>query len=74
MIKQNKGSYFHYINQKNLITEKYAWQIGYSAFSVSISAIDKVHRYIKNQKRHQRKRTFREEYDAFLRLYGFDNE
>ncbi len=74
VIKQVKGSTSHYINQQNLIPEKFSWQSGYSAFSVSESTVDKVHRYIKNQKQHHKRKTFQEEYDEFLRFYGFDNE
>jgi len=74
VIKQVKGSTSHYINQQNLIPEKFSWQTGYSAFSVSESASDKVHRYIKNQKQQHKRKTFQEEYHEFLRLYGFDNE
>jgi len=73
VIKQVKGSSSHVINQQNLIPEKFAWQTGYSAFSVSESALNKAYWYIKKQKQHHSKRTFQEEYDAFLRLYGFDN-
>jgi REP element-mobilizing transposase RayT len=74
IIKQVKGSTSHYINQNNLIPEKFAWQTGYAAFSVSESAIDKVYRYIKNQKEHHRRKLFQEEYNEFLKLYGFGDE
>jgi REP element-mobilizing transposase RayT len=50
VIKQIKGSSSHYINQHNLIFEKFAWQKGYAAFSVDDSSIDKVYKFIKNQK------------------------
>ena len=73
VIKQVKGSSSHYINQNNLIPEKFAWQTGYASFSISESAIDKVYQYIKNQKQHHRRKSFQEEYEEFLTLYGFDN-
>jgi len=72
VIKQIKGSSSHYINQNNLIAEKFAWQTGYAAFSVSESAVEKVFLYIKNQKKHHHKKTFTEEYEAFLKLYGLN--
>ena len=50
VIKQIKGSSSHYINQNNFIFEKFAWQKGYAAFSISESAVDIVYQYIKNQK------------------------
>jgi REP element-mobilizing transposase RayT len=74
VIKQIKGSSSHFINQNNLISEKFAWQTGYAAYSVSESVLDKVFHYIKNQKTHHQKKSFQQEYDEFLKLYGLDNE
>ena len=72
IVKQIKGSSSHFINQNNLIVEKFAWQTGYAAYSVSESAVEKVFEYIKNQKSHHQKKTFQQEYEAFLKLYGLD--
>lgn len=72
VIKQIKGSSSHFINQNNLIAEKFAWQTGYAAFSVSESVVDKVFQYIKNQKQHHAKKAFQQEYDEFLKLYGLE--
>jgi hypothetical protein len=73
VIKQIKGSSSHFINQENFISEKFSWQTGYAAYSVSESVLDKVFHYIKNQKQHHTKRTFQQEYDDFLKLYGLNN-
>jgi REP element-mobilizing transposase RayT len=70
VIKQIKGSSSHYINQNNLIDLKFAWQTGYAAYSVSESVVEKVFHYIKNQKAHHQKKSFQEEYEAFIKLYG----
>jgi REP element-mobilizing transposase RayT len=74
VIKQIKGSSSHYINQNNLISDKFAWQVGYAAYSVSESVVDKVFQYIKNQKQHHQKKTSQQEYEDFLKLYGLENE
>ncbi len=74
VIKQTKGSSSHFINQENIIAEKFAWQTGYAAYSVSESVVEKVFQYIKIQKQHHQKKTFQQEYDDFLKLYGFDTE
>lgn len=68
IIKQIKGSSSHFINQNNLTSEKFAWQTGYAAFSVSESVVEKVFLYIKNQKSHHQKKTFQQEFDDFLEL------
>ncbi len=72
VIKQVKGSSSHFVNQNNLCTERFAWQTGYAAYSVSESAVTKVKAYIKNQKAHHQKKSFQEEYQAFLSLYGLE--
>lgn len=59
VIKQIKGSSSHFINQNNLINEKFAWQTGYAAYSVSESVVEKVFHYIKNQKQHHEKKVFK---------------
>jgi REP element-mobilizing transposase RayT len=74
VIKQIKGSSSHYINQNNLISDKFAWQVGYAAYSVSESVVEKVFQYIKNQKQHHQKKTSQQEYEDFLKLYGLENE
>lgn len=74
VIKQVKGSVSHFINEQSLISEAFSWQTGYAAFSISESGLVKVFEYISNQKNHHVKKTFQQEYDAFLKLYGFENE
>ena len=71
VLKQVKGSSSHHMNQNDFAPEKFAWQTGYGAFSVSESGIQKVYDYIKSQKEHHRLKTFEEEYISFLALYGF---
>lgn len=74
VLKQVKGSSSHFINQNNLITEKFSWQTGYPAYSVSESGVEKVFHYIKNQKQHHQKKSFQQEYDAFLNLYNLNSK
>lgn len=45
------------------------WQDGYGAFSVNPSEVDAVIHYIENQKLHHSKKTFQDEYRAFLKKY-----
>jgi REP element-mobilizing transposase RayT len=74
IIKQVKGSCSHEINKQNITKEKFAWQTGYAAYSVSESATEKVYHYIKNQKKHHEKITFQKEYENYIRLHGLQNE
>lgn len=52
--------------------EKFAWQTGYAAFSVSKSNAEEVKRYIAGQEQHHEKVTFQEEVVAFLTKHGID--
>lgn len=74
VIKQIKGSSSHFINQNNLTNGKFSWQTGYAAYSVSESVLDKVFYYIKNQKMHHQKKSFHQEYNDFLKIYGFEQD
>jgi putative transposase len=52
---------------------RFAWQEGYSAFSVSISNTPVVARYIRDQEQHHRKMTFEQEYRALLQRHGIED-
>jgi REP element-mobilizing transposase RayT len=73
VIKQIKGSSSHWINEQDLIADKFSWQTGYAAYSVSESILERVNLYIKNQKQHHKQKSFQQEYESFLKLYGFEN-
>ena len=74
VIKQIKGSSSHYINENNIIPDKFSWQTGYAAYSVSESVVEKVFQYIKSQKEHHQKKTYQQEYEEFLKLYGLETK
>jgi REP element-mobilizing transposase RayT len=65
-IKANSSSWIHKTFPE-LAT--FAWQSGYGAFTVSASQADKVRRYIAGQQEHHRRRTFQEEFVAFLQAH-----
>jgi putative transposase len=44
----------------------FGWQENYGAFTVSVSQLDKIIKYIKGQVEHHRKMTFQEEFLALL--------
>jgi putative transposase len=49
--------------------ERFSWQEGYAAFSVSASNIPAVKRYVLNQAIHHRKMPFKEEFIALLKKH-----
>lgn len=74
IVKQIKGSSSHFMNRGEFILEKFAWQTGFAAFSVSESQLDAVYNYIKNQKQHHLKKNGQDEFDDFVKLHGLGNQ
>jgi putative transposase len=72
VFKQVKGGSSHSTNQQNLLKEKFSWQTGYAAFSVSESMVEKVFLYIKHQKQHHQKMIFLMEFQELMKLHGLD--
>ena len=52
--------------------KEFYWQRGYASFSVNPTQIEIVKQYIINQADHHKKKTFKEEYLAFLKKYEVD--
>ena len=65
-VRQMKRGSSTWIHQHGV--NKFAWQEGYGAFTVSPSQLKRVQRYIENQVEHHRKKTFEEEYVELLHL------
>ncbi len=72
VIKQVKGSSSYFINDSEFTSQKFTWQRGYGAFSVSESSVPKVHNYIKNQKEHHKKQDFNLELTKLCELHGLE--
>jgi putative transposase len=66
-----KGESAYWINSEKVTPLKFEWADEYYAVSVSESDLENVRAYIDNQEKHQRKRTFSEEVEDFLKKYGF---
>ncbi len=69
LLQDIKGSSSTWINKNGFVHGKFQWQAGYGAFSYSHSQIDSVVKYILNQERHHKKKTFREEYIQLLQRF-----
>jgi REP element-mobilizing transposase RayT len=69
LLKGNSSKWIHDTFPK---LHSFAWQEGYGAFSIGISALDATVRYISDQAEHHRKKSFRDEFVAMLRRHGLD--
>ena len=70
-IKRNSS---RWIKTRGIHYQDFAWQGGYSGYSVSPSKVKVVDQYIENQKSHHKHQTFQEEYIQFLKEHGVDYE
>lgn len=68
-IKTNSSKWIHETFES---LQAFAWQEGYSAFSVSYSGIDKVIEYINNQQEHHKKLSFEEELVLLLKKHKIE--
>lgn len=69
LIKELKRASNLWIHERFPELQKFAWQAGYGAFSVSTSNLESVRRYIEGQEEHHRHVSFQEEYRAFLKKH-----
>jgi putative transposase len=74
LVKDIKVASSLWINEKNLVKQKFNWQEGYGAFSYRLRDIDEICKYIQNQELHHKKRTFREEYTSLLKKFDVEYE
>jgi len=72
LVRDVKALSSKHINQNRWVRGKFQWQEGFRAFSYSRSQLGTVIRYIEQQERHHRKRSFREEYLELLTKFGVD--
>ena len=67
-----KGESSYWVNKHQLLPEALEWQDDYFAVSVSESGVNAVREYIKNQEEHHKKKTYKQEYNEFIEVYGFN--
>ncbi len=59
----------NHINANHWVVGRFSWQEGFGAFSYSHSQLGGVIDYIREQVKHHARKTFRQEYLAFLKRY-----
>lgn len=69
LVQKQKTNSSKWVKTKDASLNNFAWQDGYGAFSVNPREVDTVIRYIKMQDTHHAKKTFQDEFLAFLKQY-----
>lgn len=67
-----KGGSSKWIHETFPDLRQFAWQEKYGAFSVSVSQLETIIKYIKNQKEHHRKRSFQDEFLMLLKKHRIE--
>ena len=65
-VNKLKSNSSKWINEQRDYRDKFAWQEGYAAFSVSDNRYDETVKYIQNQESHHAQRGFTDELKEFL--------
>jgi REP element-mobilizing transposase RayT len=71
-IQMIKGGSSKWLNDEYPRKDRFSWQQGYAAFSLSPSRMRQTIEYIQNQEEHHKKATFKEEYLNFLKGHSVE--
>jgi len=72
LVMEIKKASTSFINAKRFVRKKFHWQESYGAFSYSRWDVDMISAYIRNQKEHHRKKSFREKYLEVLEQFDIE--
>ena len=72
LVREIKKASTEFIKENKWSKAKFQWQEGFGAFSYHQSLLATVTRYIKNQKVHHAKKTFKKEYHQILADYDLE--
>jgi REP element-mobilizing transposase RayT len=70
IMRKVKGNSSKWVNEQNRLHKKFSWQDGYGAFSVSESQVNNVLQYVRNQEKHHRTISFKDEFIMLLQRHG----
>ena len=62
MVRLIKANSSKWVNEEHGDPGRFAWQLGYGAFSVSQSQLEALKAYVANQKAHHQTRSFQDEF------------
>ena len=72
LLEEVKRSSSKWIKTKSSAYKKFAWQIGYGAFSFGESQLQNVVRYINDQKEIHKNKSYKDEFRGLLKKYKVD--
>jgi REP element-mobilizing transposase RayT len=72
LVRELKRESSKWLKTKGAGLGSFQWQEGYGAFSIGASQVEAVRRCIARQEEHHRRRSFQDEFRAFLQKYGVE--
>ncbi|MGA2669273.1 MAG: IS200/IS605 family transposase [Ignavibacteria bacterium] len=72
LVRDIKANSSRFINEKKYTKIRFQWQEGFGAFSCSHSQLDNTIKYISDQEKRHRKKSFWDEYIEFLKRYNVE--
>lgn len=72
MVKIIKSKLSKWLNEQPKRPGRFEWQRGYAAFTVSVSQLESVRTYVRNQEQHHRRKTFQDELRLLLEKHGVE--
>jgi len=69
MVQKVKAATSKWMKTQAESLKEFTWQDGYGAFSISSNEVETICNYIKNQRQHHSRITFKEEYSDLLSKY-----
>ena len=69
LVEKVKTGSSKWIKTKRTDFSKFSWQNGYGAFSIGVSNLNALKKYIANQEEHHKHRSFRDEFRELLQKY-----
>jgi putative transposase len=72
LVNDLKSDSSTFINREKLSKYNFRWQDGYGFFTYHLSDRKRMIRYVENQERHHKKKTFREEYLESLKKHNIE--
>lgn len=70
MVRKIKAPSSKWMNERPDARERFEWQGGYGAFSVSESRVPAVRKYLRDQKEHHKRISFRDELISLFKAHG----
>lgn len=71
VVQMIKGESSFWINQQELIPDRFEWQTEYYAVSVGESEVARIRHYIRKQESHHQQQSFQLEERVLVKKYGF---